>query len=143
MYRANSRILTLLVLLVLAGASWWLANVLFHKEKTLHVISERRPDYVIENFSSFVMDEKGKKKYTLKAERLRHYPGEEVSELDKPYLMQFSRAAPPVHTRADNGLLYHQNKRILMTGNVRITRTEQQNGATNVVTTNQLDVFLK
>ena len=143
MYRVNNRIITLLVLLVVAAASWWLSDVLFQKEKTLHVTSERRPDYVIENFSSSVMDKQGEKKYVLEAEQLRHYPGDEVSELDKPYLIQFSATAPPVHTHADHGLLYHQNKRILMTGNVEITRKEQGSSAKSVVTANRLDIFLE
>ena len=143
MYRANSRIITLLVLLALATASWWFGGMIFREEIQLPITSERRPAYVIENFSSSVMDIEGKKKYTLEAEQLRHYPGEEVSELDKPYLIQFSATAPPVHTHADHGLLYHHNKRILMTGNVEITRKEPGGSAHSVVRANRLDIFLE
>ncbi len=53
---------------------------------------------------------------------MTHYPDNDTSELDKPYLVQYAPDAPPVHTRADHGTTHADGKTILMRGNVHVYR---------------------
>lgn len=108
-------------LLALAALAWWLPKAL--TERTTLFGADRRhdPDYIIENFTAVDMDAQGWRKHELRAAKLMHFPDDDTVELDKPYLVQYSPDAAPVHTRADSGTATPDGKEILMRGNVRVT----------------------
>lgn len=142
MSTAQGRLITLSLLFIVSAISWWLAGHLTTKEQVKLIASEQRADYVIENFSTTVMDANGEKKYILNADKLEHYPDTDESYLISPYLIQFTDNNQPVYTRAEKGLLTNNNKQIVMTENVTITRPHPGTESSSVMTTETLEIIL-
>lgn len=109
-------------LLALLALTWWLPNALTERTTLFDGEPRHEPDYTIENFTAVAMDASGWRRYELRAVKLVHYPDDDTMELEKPYLVQYSPDAAPVHTRADRGYMTSKGTEILMRGNVRVTR---------------------
>lgn len=138
-----NRIAVAAVLLALAGLTWWLPNALTQRTSLLDSESRHDPDYYIDNFTAIAMDANGWRKHELRAEKLVHYPDTDTAELDKPYLVQYSPDAAPVHTRADHGTATPDGDEILMRGNVRVTRSGSGREPAGEVVTQEMRVLLQ
>ncbi|GMR03687.1 MAG: hypothetical protein BMS9Abin22_189 [Gammaproteobacteria bacterium] len=119
----DAKKITIAVLLtLLAGGTWWLSQKATTPEAPFDGKTRHDPDYTIENFTTFVMNERGRRKYVLKAKRLAHYPDDGTSDLEQPYLIQYREGGAPLHTRATTGQLSNDASQIIMRGNVRVSR---------------------
>jgi len=117
-----NRLAVAVALLALLALTWWLPNALTERTGLFDGETRHEPDYIVENFTAVAMDASGWRRYELRAAKLKHYPDDDTMELDKPYLVQYSPNAAPVHTRADHGYMTSKGNEILMRGNVRVTR---------------------
>ena len=114
-----------LVLLILAGGSWWL-------KESLEVGPERRPrpphtpDYWIERLSAKTTDENGDVRRYLKAESMRHFPDDDSTELTRPELLLLEPGKPPWKIRSANGWVSPDGELILLQGEVHIDREEAE-----------------
>lgn len=116
------RIALALLLLALAGGSWWLARSLTATKPTFDGHLRHDPDYIVEHFTATVMNEDGRRQYTLTGPRLIHYGDDESSDIDQPRLVKYSDDAPPIRSRADRGWMPKDNDVIVLTGNVQVIR---------------------
>lgn len=116
------RLLLALLLLVLAGGTWWLARSLTATKPVFDGHLRHDPDYTIENFHATTMNERGVRQYILTGTRLIHYGDDESSDIDKPFLTKYSEDGPPVRTRAERGWMPKDNDVIVLTDDVRVTR---------------------
>lgn len=131
------------VLLILAALSWWLPTALTPRGNLFTGDSRHDPDYIIENFVATEMSPQGQPKHELRAVKLVHYADDDSAELTKPYLIQYSADAAPVHTRADRGQVSPDGKQIVMRGNVRVTRGVSGNDPGDEVQTQEMRVILE
>lgn len=136
------RLAIAVILVLLAGGSWWLTSKVHEPEKAFDGKTRHDPDYIIENFNATVMNENGKRRYTLAAARLTHYGDDFSSELDKPYLVQFRPGLAPLHTRADKGWMPRDNSLILMNGNVISSQGRDLQSAGGEIRTNYMKILL-
>ena len=95
------RITIAAALLLLATGSWWLTRTVNTPEKPFESTTRHEPDYTIKNFNATVMNEQGRRRYTLSAPLLVHYADDGSSELTQPYLIQYRDGHAPVQTRAE------------------------------------------
>ncbi len=130
------------LLVALAGGSWWLARNLTATKATFDGHLRHDPDYTIQNFVATVMDEYGRHQYTLTAPRLVHYGDDESSDIDRPYLVKYSPDAPPVHTRAEHGWMPKDRDVIVMDGNVQVQRERGARGPGGVMHFDRMRVRL-
>ena len=112
------RLAITVALLLLATGSWWLTRTVGVPEKAFDGKTRHDPDYIIEKFDTTVMNEDGRRRYTLAATRMVHYGDDGSSELEQPYLIQYRENLSSVHTRADKGWIPKAGNQILMSGNV-------------------------
>jgi len=135
-------LIAVMVLALLAGASWWIGR----NVAPLTAVSDPRarhdPDYVIQNFSSTVMNEHGRKKYVLTANRLVHYPDDDTAHLEHPYLIQYPEGGVAVHAVADTGIVPGDADEIYMQGRVRVTRGADTRVAGGVITADTMRIEL-
>ncbi len=104
-------------------------------------VASNDPDYYVEYFTSYGVDEEGKQ-YQLEADRLVHYPLDNKALLDKPHLTQTDKDGSPTHIYADSGWLFSDGTEILLTENVKVIRSQgQQLGG--AATTNRMRIKLK
>lgn len=131
------------LLVTLSFLVWWLPRVLNERTTLFAGENRREPDYIIENFTATAMDPQGRRKHELRAAKLRHYPDDDTSELDRPSLIQFPPDGPPVYTRAEHGIVSPDGKEILMRDNVRVTRGAGGNDPGGEVTAQEMRVRLE
>lgn len=138
----SRKLLIGVVLLALAGGSWWLTR---HAAKPVAVpdaAALHEPDYVIENFVGSAMNEQGIRKYLLSAQRLTHYPHDDTAHFVEPVLVQYLPDGAQVTTRAETGVMPGDGREIVMTGNVHVTRTADRRAAGGEIRTGRLRVEL-
>ncbi len=123
------RLALALLLLALAGGSWWLARSLTATKPVFDGHLRHDPDYTIDNFQATVMDETGRRQYTLTGTHLIHYGDDESLDIDRPYLVKYAKDNPPIHTRARHGWMPKDGDVIVMTGDVRVTRERSARSA--------------
>ena len=75
-------------------------------------------DYSITNLHTQKFGSNGKLIYRLNAQSLRHFPEDDTSLLEKPFLLQYTNKGDIVETTADKAVLRDQNKTIEMQKNV-------------------------
>lgn len=128
----------------LAALSLWMQlGVLEEQPPPVVPATERHdPDYYIENFTAFGVDETGEKKYVLEAERLVHYPDDDTALLDNPHIIEFLPGESPRHVYSDSGWMSRDGNEVLLTGNVRVIRAEDPSKGEGVMTTDKLRVQL-
>jgi lipopolysaccharide export system protein LptC len=129
-------------LLLLATGSWWLTRTVGVPEKAFDGKVRHDPDYIVENFDATVMNEDGRRRYTLAATRMVHYGDDGSSELEQPYLIQFRENLASVHTRADKGLIPKGGNQILMSGNVVSAQGRDPRGAGGEIRADSMKIEL-
>ena len=104
-------------------------------------IESNDPDYYVEYFTSFGVDQEGKQ-YQLEADRLVHYPVDNKALLDRPHLIQTDKEGNPTHIYADSGWLFSDGDEILLTENVKVIRSKGQ-ALGGAATTDRMRIKLK
>lgn len=138
----TKKITIAVVLMLLGGGSWWLSGRVSPPEVEKNLEARHDPDYIIENFSATVMNELGRRRYILNARKLVHFPDDDTSELEQPYLIQFQDGAAPIHARSHYGWLSSGATEIVMTGAVHVARNRDPRDAGAQITTDKLTIEL-
>ena len=138
----TKKITIAIVLVLLAGGSWWLSRGVAPPAAEHNLEARHDPDYIIENFSATVMNELGRRRYILHARKLVHYFDDDTSELEQPYLIQFQDGTAPIHARSNHGWLSSGASEIVMTGAVHVARNRDPRDAGAQVTTDKLTIEL-
>ncbi len=120
-----------MVLLVLAGFSAWLLNKMVSGRSTEVDREVQVPDYTMENFTTWNMEEDGNPKNKLQAAYMAHYPDNDATEFHKPYLQLFRQDRAPLHVIAEKGWATNNNDVLLLEGTVRFWE-EDADGATTL-----------
>ena len=129
-------------LLLLAAGSWWLTRAVGPTAPVFDGSTRHDPDYTIQDFTTTVMNEQGRRRYTLSATLLIHYGDDGVSDLTQPYLVQYSEGQAPVYTRADRGQMPKDGHEILMLGNVQSAQGRDPKSAGGEIRTDRMKILL-
>ncbi|HEC14075.1 MAG TPA: LPS export ABC transporter periplasmic protein LptC [Acidiferrobacteraceae bacterium] len=145
MQQHAEKILLYALVAILGSFTFWLQWGLEEKPQEIAAPDERHdPDFYVENFSATGMDEQGRRKYTLEAERMVHYPDDNTALLDKPHIIQYERGRQPTHAYAESGWVSADGDEVLLTGNVRVIRgKDRSGGGASVMTSNKMRIRLK
>ena len=130
------------LLLTAAIASWWFLQRITEPAPSLAAGESQEPSYYIDNFKATVMNEEGQRKYTLAAYTMQHFEYNETLRLDNPHLIRYTVGRVPIHTTADLAWFDDNKKEILMTGNVKITRTGSSSDQNSEMSTPKLRILL-
>jgi len=131
------------LLLLLAGATWWLERVVELSEPQTPGNSRHDPDAVVDRFTVTRFGPEGKAASTLTATRMLHFPDDETTELDAPRAVQLPKDAPPVRIRADRGTVSKDGDEVHMYDNVLVTRDATADRPELRVTTTYLHLWPK
>ncbi|HEY1181101.1 MAG TPA: LPS export ABC transporter periplasmic protein LptC [Rhodocyclaceae bacterium] len=133
----SSALFPLLMLLLLAGLTFWLERA-SQQETTVSGKTRHDPDYIVNNFTIKRFDAQGKLYQTLTANEMRHYPDDDSTEAEMPY-MTYHRGLK-TFINADKAWIDSGGKTIQMERNVRV-RHESAKGPETVLTTSTLTVL--
>ena len=132
--------LPLAILLLLAALSFWI-------ERSVQVIpngnqlAQADPEGIIENFDALRTDPAGKPHYRLTAKKLKHYSGNNLTELESPHFVQIDVEAGEVSVEASRATVSPDGSEVDVRGNVVVQRAARPGQPTMSLRTAQLLVY--
>jgi lipopolysaccharide export system protein LptC len=129
-----------LLLSLLAALTWWLDQ----KVQPLgphDSASGADPDFVAENFEAKRMNEDGTERYSVIANKMVHYPGDNSAVLDEPRLTHFDPGKAPVSIRANQGVVSSNGETVDFRGDVQVRRAPDGNDPEMTLVTSFLHVI--
>ncbi len=132
----------ILVLALVAFGSWWLSRGGAPFTAPADPRARHDPDYAIEHFTATAMNERGRKRYVLTANRLVHYPDNDTAYLEQPYLIQYPDTGAPIHARAETAMIPGDADEIYLRGNVRVTRGADARSVGGAITSDDMRIEL-
>ena len=110
------------LMLLLAGSTWWLERVVELSEPQAPGKARHDPDAIVDRFTVTRFGPEGNVSSTLTAARMLHFPDDETTDLVEPRMVQLPKDAPPVRMRADRGNVTKDGDEVHMHDNVVVTR---------------------
>ena len=117
-----SQLFPVVVLLVLAGLSFWLQSTVDRGETKNDGKFRHDPDAMAENFTVRRFDQSGQVKYRLTAPHLVHYPDDDTSELKSPVITSYRPDGGQVTVTGDRAKVTAKGETIFLWDNVSVTR---------------------
>ena len=117
-----SQLFTIILLVLLAGLSFWLERAVAPVETRHDGKSRHEPDSIGENVQVRQFDAEGRLKYRLMAPYSEHFPDDDSSELKKPILTQYRPDAAPVTVSGDNARVTSKGKVVFLWDDVKVVR---------------------
>jgi lipopolysaccharide export system protein LptC len=126
---------------VLLGlGAWWQFRSL-PEEDAVRTPRLRQPDYTVKGLSALETDASGRPSRHLRAERLRHYADEDLSELDEPRLVLYRPDGPPWFAQARLGSVQAGGDQVRLTGAVRFDREADAGNRPVHLQTEAMDIW--
>ncbi|MGZ5037759.1 MAG: LPS export ABC transporter periplasmic protein LptC [Usitatibacter sp.] len=121
MFRPTSW-LPLAALALLVGLTLWLNQLVSAPVARADGSKRHDPDLIVETFNARKLGEDGAVLYTLVARKMVHYPDDDSALLEDVTLEAFEPHQPKMTLTADHGRLEQKGERVLVDGNVVVTR---------------------
>jgi len=135
-------ILTVLGAVFLALGSFWLLQVMNRGEQDINASKKLdEPDYFVTNFSLVRMDLQGKPSYIVSGTKLTHYPADDSSDIDQPFVRKISPELPPMNMRAELAHIDQNNTRLQLSRKVEIDRAASAKSQRMSLRTEALTIF--
>lgn len=117
-----SQLFPIILLVLLAGLSFWLQKAVEPEPGKSNGKLRHDPDAYAENFTVRRFDTDGNVKYRLSAPLLVHYPDDDSSEVKSPVLIAYRPDSPPVTVTSDRAKVTAKGETIFLWDNVSLTR---------------------
>ena len=119
--------IAIVLLASLAGVSYWYSQSTRLK-KIASPVSRAGPDFVVNNVTLTQFDGTGRATNRLHASELTHFATDDHAELSQPRLISLRPEQPLLEARAKNGNIESGGERVLLSGDVVITRAPWRDG---------------
>lgn len=119
--------IAIVLLASLAGVSYWYSQSTRLK-KIASPVSRAGPDFVVNNVTLTQFDGTGRATNRLHASELTHFATDDHAELSQPRLISLRPEQPLLEARAKNGNIESGGERVLLSGDVVITRAPGRDG---------------
>lgn len=131
----------LLLLAVLAGLTFWLDRAVQPPAGPRSVAPGHDPDYVVDGLSAVRMDSEGRVKHTLRAQKMTHYPDDDVTLLLEPKFVTYGEGRAPLTVTSRQATLSGNGENVYFEEGVRVVRASYANRTELVVETNYLHLI--
>jgi lipopolysaccharide export system protein LptC len=120
-------IIAILLLATLAGVTYWFSQ--FGRYGNLaNPVSREGPDFVVNGVTLTQFDAMGRATNRLFAEKMMHYAVDDRAELLRPRYVSLRPDQPQLEAHAQEALVEGSGERVVLTGNVVITRAPSEEG---------------
>jgi LPS export ABC transporter protein LptC len=120
--------IAILLLASLAGVSYWYSQTTRLRNLPTPV-SREGPDFVVNGVTLTQFNDTGRVTSRLHASELAHFAADDHSELVRPRLISQQPGQPEVEARANSARVEGGGERVLLAGDVVITRAPGADGA--------------
>src|SRR5512139_2270568 len=114
-------IIAILLLATLAGVTYWFSQA-GRYANLANPVSREGPDFVVNGVTLTQFDPMGRATNRLFAETMTHYAADDRAELQRPRYVSLRPDQPRLEARSQQALVEAGGERILLTGDVVITR---------------------
>jgi lipopolysaccharide export system protein LptC len=119
---STTRMFPLLLMLALAGLTFWLERTVREEEGAHPSLRRHDPDFIIDNLTHTRFDVQGRVDSTLAAAKMIHYPDDDSTDLVAPRMVRTRPDEPRVTVTADRGTLSQDGEEMFLYGNVLVVR---------------------
>ena len=135
-------IFTVLGAIVFALGSFWLLEVMNKNAQDITASKHLdEPDYFITNFSLVRMDLTGKPSYIVSGTKLTHYPADDSSDIDQPFVRKLTPDMPPMNMNAELAHIDQNNTRLQLRRQVVVDRVASPKAQNLTLKTEALTVY--
>lgn len=128
---------TRMLLVLLALASWWLAERLTPKDESAPKSADNsQVDYYSKNIRRTVLTPEGVPKEILLAEVMTHYKDDNRTEMENPVMVLYKKDGEPWVIRSERSTSLAEGQAVLLRGKVLITRKDSKGDELKIVTSN-------
>jgi lipopolysaccharide export system protein LptC len=111
-----------LLLGAFAALTYWLNAQVLTGSAKFDGSGRHDVDLYIEDFKAVSLDEEGRIRQSITAKVARHFPDDDTTEFDSPFIVFSDPDKPPVSITANRGLITGDQKNAYFTGNVKGVR---------------------
>ena len=122
MTHSTTRLFPLMLMLALAGLTFWLERTVREDEGVHPSLRRHDPDYIIDKLNHTRFNADGKVESTLVALKMIHYPDDESTDLVTPRVVQTKPNEPRMTVTADRGAVSQDGEEIFLYDNVLVVR---------------------
>jgi lipopolysaccharide export system protein LptC len=119
---STTRLFPLLLMLTLAGLTFWLERTVREEEGAHPSLRRHDPDYIVDNLKHTRFNTLGAVESTLAAAKMLHYPDDDTTDLIAPQLVQTKTNEPRVTVTADRGTVSQDGEEVFLYDNVLLVR---------------------
>jgi LPS export ABC transporter protein LptC len=120
-------IIAILLLASLAGVTYWFSQV-GRYGNLANPVSREGPDFIVNGVTLTQFDPSGRATNRLFAEKMTHFAADDRAELERPRYVSLRPDQPQLEARAQKALVEGSGERVVLTGNVVITRAPGADG---------------
>lgn len=120
-------IIAILLLATLAGATYWFSQV-GRYGNLANPVSREGPDFIVNGVTLTQFDSMGRPTNRLFADRMTHFALDDRAELQQPRYVSLRPDQPQLEARAQRAVVEGSGERVVMTGDVVITRAPGPDG---------------
>lgn len=140
MKRASS-LFPLIIVALLAAASFWLEHVVRNETRNGLGKDRHDPDAIVHNFAVERFDRSGTLRSRLTASKLTHYPDTDTADVEKPHV-SFLQEASVTNFSSEHALADNRQRNVLMFGQVRGERPATPGNSAQTLSTDELTVWV-
>jgi lipopolysaccharide export system protein LptC len=130
-----------LLLLILAGLTYWLDQSVRPVAAPQTRPASADPDFIAEGFSAVQLGPDGTSRYLVSGDRMVHYANDDTAVVDEPRLVQTEPGKPPINISARRGKVTANGDNVYLMDDVRIVREQPEPRGPVVMTTSYLHVM--
>lgn len=120
-------IIAILLLATLAGVTYWFSQA-GRYGNLASPVSREGPDFVVNGVTLTLFDPTGRPTNKMFAETMTHYALDDRAELRRPRYVSLRPDQPQLEARAQQAVVLGSGERVVMTGDVVITRAAGPGG---------------
>lgn len=131
----------LLLLAVLAGVTFWLDRLVQPPAGPRSTAAREDPDYIVDGLSAVHMDHEGRVKHTLRAQKMTHYPDDDLTLLVEPKFVTYAESRSPLTVTARHARVSGNGENVYFEDGVRVVRAPHASRTELVLETSFLHVI--
>jgi lipopolysaccharide export system protein LptC len=129
------------LLAFLAALTFWLDRVVQFPVGPKASEVRHDPDYIVDGLSAVRMDTEGRVKHTLRAQKMTHFPDDDVTLLVAPRFVTYGEDRAPVTVTSREARMSGNGENVYFEEDVRVVREPLGNQSELVLETNYLHVI--
>jgi lipopolysaccharide export system protein LptC len=129
------------VLIVLAGVTFWLDRVVQPLASGPRDVGSLEPDYIVDGLAAAKMDAQGRVTQTLRAQKMTHYPQEDVTLLVEPKFTAYAEGQSPITITSRQARMSGNGENVYFERDVRVVRAPMADSGELVLETSFLHVI--